>query len=512
MNDNVFLELKNITKTFPGVKALDNVSFDLQQGEVHALCGENGAGKSTLMHVLGGVYPPDSGEVFISGKEVKFENPLEASKCGIAVVFQELSLVSNLTVAENIFANRQPVGKFGIIDTKKLYEDTNEVLKLFEIGDIIKPNMLISNLSVANQQVVEILKSMSLNPRILVFDEPTSSLTSTEKDELFKNIRKLKSIGISFIYISHHLNEIFEIADRVTVLRDGRNITTQKVTDLTEDKLVSYMVGREISNIYGRRTEKDKISEKYFEVKNLSLKGKFEDINFELHKGEILGISGLVGAGRTEMGMTIFGVTQPDGGEIWLDGERQKIASPLQAIKSKIAYLTEDRKQQGLYLEMSLKENIVAPDTPTYASKILKFMDRDQIDEHATETVKNIKISTPSINQKVKNLSGGNQQKVLLSMWLGIHPKVLIVDEPTRGVDVGAKSDIYNLLRSMARSGVGVIVISSDLMEILGISDRILVMKQGKIVGEINGKDATEKTVISIATGVQNVSQTNTIS
>lgn len=512
MTDNIFLELKNITKNFPGVKALDNVSFDLKKGEVHALCGENGAGKSTLMHVLGGVYAPNSGQIFINGKAVKFENPLDAAKSGIAVVFQELSLVSNLSVAENIYANRQPVGKLGMIDSKRLYADTLEILKLFDVGDSIKPNTRISDLSVANQQVVEILKSMSLNPRILVLDEPTSSLTSTEKEELFKNIRKLKGIGISFIYISHHLNEIFEIADRVTVLRDGKYVTTQKVTDVTEDKLVSYMVGREISNIYGQRAEEDKIAEKYFEVKNLSLKGKFEDISFTLHKGEILGISGLVGAGRTEMGMTIFGVTPPDCGEIWLEGKKQKIGNPLQAIRNKIAYLTEDRKVQGLFLEMSIKENFIAPDTATYASKTLRFIDRKKVDERTRDAVKKIKIATPGIDQKVKNLSGGNQQKVLLSMWLGINPKVLIVDEPTRGVDVGAKSDIYNLLRNMAKTGIGIIVISSDLMEILGVSDRILVMKQGRIVGEMTKGEATEEKVISAAAGVHNSTKHQTIS
>ena len=502
MSDNVFLELKNITKIFPGVKALDNVSFNLLKGEVHALCGENGAGKSTLMNVLGGICSPNSGQIFIDGKEIKLESPLEAAKKGIAVVHQELSLVSNLSVAENIFANRQPVGKLGLIKSKQLYTDTIESLKLFDIDGVIDPLERVANLSVANQQVVEILKSMSLNPRILVLDEPTSSLTSVEKDELFKSIKKLKSIGISFIYISHHLNEIFEIADRVTVLRDGKFVTTQYVSDVTEDKLVSFMVGREISNIYGTRSSEDQIGEKYFEVKDLCLAGKFNNISFSLHKGEILGISGLVGAGRTEMGMAIFGVTPPDSGEIWMEGVKKKINSPLEAIKNKIAYLTEDRKDQGLFLEMSLLENFIAPDTYRYSSKILKFVDNRKADISAQKAVGEFKISTPSIKQKIKNLSGGNQQKVLLSMWLGINPKVLIVDEPTRGVDVGAKSDIYNLLRGMAQKGIGIIVISSDLMELLGISDRIIVMKQGQIVGEMDKSEATEEKVISIASGV----------
>ena len=502
MSENVFLELKNITKEFPGVKALDNVNFDLRKGEVHALCGENGAGKSTLMHVLGGVYAPNSGQIFINGKEVKFENPIDATKCGIAVVYQELSLVSNLSVAENIFANRQPVGKMGMIKSKQLYSDTIEMLKLFEVENVIDPSTHVSDLSVANQQVVEILKALSLDPIILVLDEPTSSLTSVEKDELFKNIRKLKEIGISFIYISHHLNEIFEIADKVTVLRDGKHITTLNVSDVTEDKLVEYMVGREISNIYGSRKSEDKISEQYFEVKNLSLEGKFKDISFSLRKGEILGISGLVGAGRTEMGMTIFGVTKPDCGEVWLDGVKQNINSPYDAIHNKIAYLTEDRKLRGLFLDMSVQDNFIAPDTRTYSSRILKFFDKKKAAIAVNQAVKSMKIATPSIFQKVNNLSGGNQQKVLLSMWIGIHPKVLIVDEPTRGVDVGAKSDIYQLLRNMASSGLGIIVISSDLMELLGISDRLLVMRQGRIVGEMGIKDASEERVISIASGI----------
>lgn len=505
MSDN-YLELKNITKTFPGVKALDNVTFDLRKGEVHALCGENGAGKSTLMHVLGGVYSADSGQIKIGGEEVRFASPLDAAKCGVAVVYQELSVVSNLSVAENIFANRQPVGKLGLINRKKLHMDTTEALKLFDLENEINPSVRVADLSVANQQVVEILKSMTNDPKILVLDEPTSSLASVEKDELFENIRKLKRLGISCIYISHHLNEIFEIADRVTVLRDGKHVTTQNVADVNEDKLITYMVGREISNIYGKRSAEEKIEETYFEVKNLSLNQRFEDISFSLRRGEILGISGLVGAGRTEMGMAIFGVTPPDSGEIWLEGEKQKLRSPLDAIKNKIAYLTEDRKVQGLFLDMSVRDNHIAPDTFKYTTKGLRFINNKSADDAARDAVNSMNIVTPSIFQKVNNLSGGNQQKVLLSMWMGINPKVLIVDEPTRGVDVGAKSDIYKLLRNMASQGIGIIVISSDLMEILGISDRILVMKQGRIVGEVNQNEATEEKVVSMAAGVSTAS------
>ena len=502
LSDNIYLELRNITKTFPGVKALDNVSFDLRKGEVHALCGENGAGKSTLIHVLGGVYAPNAGQIIINGEEVKFESPLYAARCGVAVVYQELSLVSNLSVAENIFANRQPIGKLGMINRKKLYADTKEALKLFGLENDIDPSVRVGDLSVANQQVIEILKSMTNNPKILVFDEPTSSLTSVEKDELFTNIKKLKGMGISCIYISHHLNEIFEIADRVTVLRDGKHVTTQNVKDVDEDKLITYMVGREISNIYGRREADEKIGDVYFEVKNLSLKGKFKDISFSLRRGEILGISGLVGAGRTEMGMSIFGVMPPDSGEVWLEGKKQKLSSPFDAIENKIAYLTEDRKVQGLFLNMSVRDNYIAPDTFKYAKNGLRFINNKDADNAAEEAVQKLKIATPSIMQKVNNLSGGNQQKVLLSMWMGINPKVLIVDEPTRGVDVGAKNDIYRLLRNMAKQGIGIIVISSDLMEVLGISDRILVMKEGQIVGEVNCDEATEEKVVSMAAGV----------
>jgi len=417
------------------------------------------------------------------------------------VVHQELSLVSNLSVAENIFANRQPIGKLGMIDSKKMYADTVALLKLFDLEKTIDPTAYVYELSVANKQVVEILKSISLNPQIFVLDEPTSSLTSVEKEDLFKNIRKLKDIGISFIYISHHLNEIFEIADRVTVLRDGKYVTTKDVKDVTEDELIVFMVGREISNIYGNRAEDVKISEEYFEVRDLNLKDKFKNISFVLHKGEILGIAGLVGAGRTEVGMAIFGAPPPDSGDVWLEGAKQAIKSPQDAINHKIAYLTEDRKAQGLFIEMTIRDNYIAPDSFTYTSKIFRFIDNKKVDARTLEAVKNMKVITPSIFQKLKNLSGGNQQKVLLSMWMGIHPKVLIVDEPTRGVDVGAKSDIYDLLRGMASQGIGIIVISSDLMEVLGISDRILVMKEGEIVGELNPEEATEEKVITLATG-----------
>jgi len=504
MAEREFLELEGITKEFPNIKALDGVNFNLRRGEVHAICGENGAGKSTLIKVLGGVYIPEKGKIFIDGKQENFQNPLDAQKAGIGIVHQELSLVSNLSVAENVFANRQPVNKLGLIKTKQLYADTEKILRLFfdEDDKTVTPDMIVEDLSVANRQVVEIMKSLALNPKILVLDEPTSSLTTLEREKLFVNINKLKALGIGCIYISHHLNEVFEIADRVTVLRDGQYVITKDVKDVTEDQLVTYMVGREITDIYGERAPEDKIGEEYFEVKDLYVREMFNNVSFKLRKGEILGISGLVGAGRSEMGMSVFGAIKLNRGEVWLDGKKLDIRSPHDAIKNKIGYMTEDRKEMGLFLEMMIKDNVIAADTYSYSNNALRFIDENLVRKNSDEAVEEFDIATPSITQKVGNLSGGNQQKVLLSMWYGIKPEVLIVDEPTRGVDVGAKSDIYDHLRSLARTGVGIIVISSDLMEILGISDRILVMRGGYLVGELQHDEATEEKVIAIASGV----------
>lgn len=494
------LEAKGIVKTFPGVKALNGVEFKLRQGEVHALVGENGAGKSTLMLTLGGVYKPDNGEILIDGEKVSFESAHDANKKGISIVYQELSLVPNLSVAENIFANRQPVKALNMINWKSLNAQAREMLSLFGI-DYINPSTLVKDLSIANQQVVEILKAMSFNPKVLIMDEPTSSLTDIEVKRLFKNIRTLKEKGISFIYISHHLHEIFEIADAVTVLRDGEYICDAPVKDIDEEFLVSKMVGRKIENIYGKRTNDACIGETILKVNNISRAGAFEGVSFDVKSGEIVGLAGLVGAGRTEVGRTIFGAERAESGEIYLDGKKLDIRSTKHAIANGIGYMSEDRKSLGLYLKFSIKNNFISNRLKDFSRN--GMINEKEVSRNGNQCIEDFGVVTPGMDQLVGNLSGGNQQKVLLATWFGIKPRVLIVDEPTRGVDVGAKSEIYALLRKLAKTGAGIIMISSDLPEILGVSDRIVIMKEGRVVGEIDKTEANEECVIAMATGVK---------
>jgi len=500
MND-VILEAKGIVKAFPGVKALNGVNLKVRKGEVHALVGENGAGKSTLMLTLGGVHKPDAGEIFLDGKRVAFDSPQDANRKGISIVYQELSLVPNLSVAENIFANRQPIKRWNLVDTKRLHDQTRVMLAMFDITDI-DPDTPVRELSIAKRQVVEILKAMSHRPKVLILDEPTSSLTEYEVKELFKNIDILKEKGLSFIYISHHLPEIFEIADTVTVMRDGHYVCDAAVKEIDEDFLVTKMVGRTLGNIYGQRNEDSVIGDVLFEAKHISRSGGFTDVTFQINRGEIVGFAGLVGAGRTEVGRAIFGAEPIETGEISLDGKPLDIKTTQQAIAQGIGYMSEDRKSQGLYLRFDIRSNLVANHLGDFCDQ-RGFLSQRQITRYAEECVKKFNVITPGIQQTVGNLSGGNQQKVMLGAWFGIRPKLLIVDEPTKGVDVGAKSEIYSLLRNLAESGVGIIMISSDLNEILGVSDRILVMQHGRIAGELPRHAATEEAVISMASGIQ---------
>ncbi len=491
------LEARGIVKRFPGVRALGGVDFRVKPGEVHALVGENGAGKSTLMMVLGGIYQPDEGEIFVNGRRAMFQTPRDSIKSGIGIVFQELSLVPQLSVAENIFFNRQPVGRGGLVDYKKLRRDAAQMLRLFEIDDI-EPGMPVRNLSIANQQVVEILKAMSESPKVIVLDEPTSSLTEVEVKKLFENIRKLRAQGIAFVYISHHLSEIFEIADTVTVLRDGQKVIDAAVEDANEDFLISHMVGRSIDNIYGRRD--CPVGDVVFTARGLTRPGVFEDVSFDVREGEIVGFSGLVGAGRTEVGRAIFGADRLHLGEMTLWGSRYAARSADEAIARGVGYMTEDRKSLGLYLNFDICQNMASNRLGAFARYGLM---RDALLETETRrAVKEFGVVTPSVKKRVSQLSGGNQQKVLLAEWLSIRPKLLIVDEPTRGVDVGAKFEIYQLLRRLAREQrCGVIMISSDLTEVLGVSDRIVVMKDGRVAGVLDGWTATEKSVMSLAAG-----------
>ncbi|MCE5251111.1 sugar ABC transporter ATP-binding protein [bacterium] len=497
-SDDSILRLDGITKVFPGVRALDGVSFDIRRGEVHALVGENGAGKSTLMHILGGIYPPTSGRILLDGEEVRFRSAHDAHLKGIRVVYQELSVVPNLSVAENIFANIQPVNRFGFIRRGELNRRAADMIALFE--EDIDPEIPAGELTIGKRQVVEILKALTLHPRVILLDEPTSSLTGVETEALFRTIRKLRDKNISFVFISHHLPEIFEIADRVTVLRDGIYQGTCDIGSVTEDELISRMVGRSIGDMFGGRQPYGGESRTVIEVNGLTLAGVFEDVSFTVKAGEIVGFSGLVGAGRTEVARTVFGLEKPDSGRIKLNGEDVRIESVNDAICRGIGYLTEDRKLLGLFLSLPVESNLVSPSIRRFTSQLGIVNDRE-IHAYAEEKIRQLNIVTPSVGQSVYNLSGGNQQKVLLGMWMGINPAVLIVDEPTRGVDVGAKEEIYRHIYDLASRGAGIMLISSDLNEILGMSDRIVVMRDGCIQKTIDKRDATEELIISYALG-----------
>ncbi|MBM4019274.1 MAG: sugar ABC transporter ATP-binding protein [Planctomycetes bacterium] len=487
------VEARGVTKTFPGVRALDAVNFSLRRGEVHALVGENGAGKTTLIHVLGGVLRPDAGEILVEGRPVRFRHPADAARCGIGLVFQELSLAGNLSVAENIFAHRQPVRAAGLIDWPALHARTRELLARFDLD--VDPRTPVRRLPAARQQVVEILKALSRGPRVLVLDEPTSSLTAPDAQHLFAGIARMKAAGASVIYISHHLPEIFRVADRVTVLRDGRVVGTCAAAEATEQSLVRSMVGRDLANIYGER--QSEVGPEVLRVRE-ACGERFSGVSFSLRRGEILGVAGLVGAGRTELARALLGAPPMTAGTVALDGRPVRIRSPADGIAAGLAYLTEDRKQDGLFLDMTVRANCVAPSLADFAGR-LGWMDERRIDRFAEDSRRRLRIATPGIAQRVRNLSGGNQQKVLLAMWMGARPKVLIVDEPTRGVDVGARSEIYGLLRQLAAAGAAILMISSDLPEILGLSDRILVMRQGRLAGEFLRGQATAETIIARA-------------
>jgi ABC-type sugar transport system ATPase subunit len=494
------LRTENISKTFPGVKAVDNVSFFLKKGEILALIGENGAGKSTLSQILGGVYKPDEGQFFLEGAPLDFSSPNDAIQHGISMVFQELSLVGGLSVAENLFANRQPTGKAGNIHWRVLYQQTRDFLQRFKLH--MDPHQQAKYLSMGQQQILEILKAISSEPKVLILDEPTSSLTEAETAYLFENIRRLQQEGMSFIYITHKLSEVFQIADYVMVMRDGKYVGKRDVHEVAESDLVGMMVGREIGNLYGVPAES--LGEEYFRVDGLSREGFFRDISFNLKRGEIIGLAGLIGSGRTQIGRSIFGIDPHDSGRIFLDGAEIQVSKPRSSIENGIAYLTEDRKGQGLFLEMSVRQNIVAPSLSKFAGRS-GFLDGRRIDRFAEQAVEQYSIATPSIGKKLVNLSGGSQQKCLIAMWMGIAPRVLIFDEPTRGVDVGARAEIYQKLRGFAAAGTGIIMISSDLPEMIGMCDRILVVHHGKISGEVDRSQFTEERIMALSAGIQYV-------
>jgi len=491
------LRVENLSKRFPGVLAVNDVTFELGEGEILALVGANGAGKTTLGLILSGIHHPDSGRIYVSERPVGFTSPHEAIQAGIGMVFQELSLVGSLSIGENLFANRQPVGPIGLITWRDLYRQTADFLTRFDLD--LDPRRPVKTLPMGQQQILEILKAISNNPKVLILDEPTSSLTESELAYLLENIRALRTRGMSFIYITHKLREVFRIADRVMVMRDGRHVGSRPIADVTEQDLVAMMVGHEIADLYG--TAAKTFGPEYFRVEGLTKKGVFENLSLRLRRGEILGLAGLVGAHRSDAARAIVGADSKDGGRIVLNGTAQNIARPADAIRHGIAYLTEDRKEGGLFVNMTVRDNLIAPSLRRFASR-LDFLNGRRIELYASEKIKEYSIVTPSSATKVMKLSGGNQQKVFIAAWMGMRPEVIILDEPTRGVDVGARAEIYHILREAAAAGVGIIMISSDLPELIGMCDRIVVMHEGRITGELTRDEFSEEKILRYAAGL----------
>lgn len=495
------LELKGVCKSFPGVKALDNVQLSLRPGTVHALMGENGAGKSTLMKCLFGIYKMDAGEIFLDGQKIEIGNPDEAMKYGIAMVHQELQPVPARSVGENLYLGRFPVKKYGplqVIDHKTMYEETEKWLQ--EVKMDFDPKALLGTLSVGQMQSVEIAKAVSQQARVVIFDEPTSSLSDNEVEALFRIMNDLRDKGVAMVYISHKMDEIKRIADDITIMRDGTYVGTWPAEEMTTDDSIAKMVGRELTNVYPPRENKP--GEVIMEVKDLcSIHEKsFQHINFTLRKGEILGFGGLVGAQRTELMEGIFGIRGVETGEIYINGQQVKIKHPKDAMKAGIGLITEDRRGNGIFGCLSIKDNVGV----SIYNKYLKagfILDHKKIDGVVDENIQKLRIKTPSMKEHIANLSGGNQQKVIVSRWLANDPDVLIMDEPTRGIDVGAKHEIYEIMNDLAKQGKAIIMISSEMAELLGMSDRVYVMCNGKITGEITEEaEMNQESVMGYAT------------
>ncbi|MGX9988216.1 sugar ABC transporter ATP-binding protein [Rhizobium sp. Z1P35] len=493
-NAEYLLSAEGVRKEFPGVVALDDVQFRLKRASVHALMGENGAGKSTLMKILAGIYTPDKGDIRLKGIEIQLKSPLDALENGIAMIHQELNLMPFMTVAENIWIRREPKNRFGFIDHGVMHRMTEELFTRLNIS--IDPDIEVRFLSVANRQMVEIAKAVSYNSDVLIMDEPTSALTEREVEHLFRIIRDLRAQGIGIVYITHKMNELFEIADEFSVFRDGRYIGTHASTDVTRDDIIRMMVGREITQMFPK--EEVPIGEVVLSVKDLCLKGVFTNVSFEVRAGEILGIAGLVGSGRSNVAETLFGVTPASSGSIELYGKPVTISSPTEAIRNRMAFLTEDRKDTGCLLILDILENM---QIAVLQDKYVKggFVQQGAVEATCEDMAKKLRVKTPNLYERVENLSGGNQQKVLIGRWLLTDPRILILDEPTRGIDVGAKAEIHRLVTEMARNGVAVVMISSEMPEVLGMSDRIMVMHEGRVTGFLNRDEATQIKVMELA-------------
>jgi methyl-galactoside transport system ATP-binding protein len=505
MDANEFiLEMNNISKEFPGVKALDDVTLKVRAGTVHAIMGENGAGKSTLMKCLFGIYKPDAGEIILNGNKINIRDSKEALDYGISMIHQELHPVRFRNVMENIWLGRFPMKNYGfvkLVDEKKMYEDTEKLLSSIDVD--IKPTEIVRNLSASRIQYIEIAKAISYNAKIIIMDEPTSSLTENEVDHLFKLIRNLKENGVAIIYISHKIDEIFQIADEVSIMRDGKMVGTWNVDDLTEDMIISKMVGRELTNRFpARENEPDGV---ILKVENLSspMPKSFKNVSFELRKGEILGIGGLVGSQRTELVEALFGLRSVESGKIFIHGKEVTIKSPIDAKKNGMALLTEERRSTGIFPDLNILENSTIANIKKYRGSFMLLNDKKR-KEDTNKMVNTLKVKTPSLRTLIKNLSGGNQQKVLIARWLLTVPEILILDEPTRGIDVGAKYEIYTIMNELTKEGKSIIMISSEMPELLGMADRIMVMCEGHLSGILDKKDATEEKIMRLASKYTN--------
>jgi len=488
------LRTTNISKSFAGVHALRGVQLELRPGEVHALLGENGAGKSTLVKVITGVHQPDIGEIYLNDQRIHLADPREATQLGISAIYQELSMFPDLSIAENIFVGRRPIRKGGLIDWRKMYRESEELLS--SLGVHLNLKTKARNLSIAQQQMVEIARALSVNARILIMDEPTSALTLNEVAELFQIVRRLREKGTAIVFISHRLEELFEIADRVTVLRDGAYVDTRSMDGVTQDDLIRMMVGRTVTDLFPKQDVE--AGEVVLRVKNLTRRGAFEDVSFELHKGEILGMAGLIGAGRTEVSQTLFGVTPAHAGTIEIEGQPLRITSPRQAMDYGLALVPEDRQHHGLVPPMDITDNVTLPNLTSFTRA--GWLNKKEAQAAAFQAATQLQVKATTVWQKVRELSGGNQQKIVLAKWLSTHPRILILDEPTRGIDVGTKAEVHRLMSALAAEGIAILMISSELPEVLGMSDRILVMHEGKVTGLFDRSEATQEKIMLAAT------------
>ncbi|MEI3611839.1 sugar ABC transporter ATP-binding protein [Pseudogracilibacillus sp. SO30301A] len=497
MGQEYFVEMTGINKSFSGVHVLKDIHFNVAKGEVHALMGENGAGKSTLIKILSGVYTRDNGVVKVKGEQVSFTNPKEAEERGINIIHQELNIIPHLTVTQNMFLGKElTFGKLGFLNKKAMKDATLESLKELGVTNI-NPDELAGNLSVGQQQMIEIARALATKSELIIMDEPTAALTDREIEVLFEVVNSLRERGVSIIYVSHRMEEIFKICDRITVLRDGEYIGTENIKETSFDEVVRMMVGRELGERFPVRNAE--IGDVVFEVKDLELESLFADVNLEVRAGEILGVAGLMGAGRTEVMETIFGYRKKSKGKIFLYGKELVINHPLDAIKAGLAFVTEDRKDKGLVINASIRENISLTNMNSFSSNGVVSKTKEV--ELVNKLMEKLHVRASGMSQEVKRLSGGNQQKVVIAKWIGISPKVLLLDEPTRGVDIGAKKEIYSIMNELSESGVAIIMVSSELPEVLGVSDRIMVLHEGKVTTVLNREEADQEKIMVAATG-----------